>query len=196
MNILQNAILIKEDGCVLHSSHVHDYVVHTTPSGRGFMLDGGREYLRRSIWAPEEVKDLTLTDENSDEEIIDCVLWGTRGIKGDQPLKWILLKDAETDHLEAILKNATPAPHIVKAIKSILESRKPKKEKLRSQELIALKGDQVKKIGNYIVVSNDPLNQSLYKAKLYKVNGKLVYWSPFTEAEHLVEFSNRTFYKI
>lgn len=30
--------------------------------------------------------------------------WGTYGKNGDQPLRWVKLKDCETDHLQAILE--------------------------------------------------------------------------------------------
>lgn len=62
---------------------------------------------------------------NSNEIIVENFIWGTRGKDGKQPFKYILLKDAETSHLEAILDNCH---HIgtdtVNVIEYILKSRK------------------------------------------------------------------------
>lgn len=35
----------------------------------------------------------------------EYMFWGTRGISGDQPLTYIVVKDLETDHIQAILAN-------------------------------------------------------------------------------------------
>lgn len=37
------------------------------------------------------------------------MLWGTYGPKGDQPRRWVPLKECETDHLQAILRTQ---PHV------------------------------------------------------------------------------------
>lgn len=34
----------------------------------------------------------------------DFILWGTRGINGDGPVEYLLLKDLTTSHIEAIIK--------------------------------------------------------------------------------------------
>ncbi len=65
-----------------------------------------------------------IPDTESREWKIENTIWGTRGPKGDQPLKWILLKDADTDHLKAILKNCSYAAEDIKdAAIEILERR-------------------------------------------------------------------------
>ena len=206
MKIYQNAIMVREDGKILHSIHRHDYLTHKSPSGKEFMIDGGRDYFRYS-YDEEDIIPLYITDESSEQEIVDRMLWGTRGVKGDQPLTWIRLKDAETDHLKAILKNATPGPHVVKAINTILSSRETKPA---TKELVALSGKEieairpkVKAIGKYIIVPSTGPNKSaslpygrLFHAKLYYRNNKIVYYNPTTESEHLVSESNHTFYKI
>jgi hypothetical protein len=53
----------------------------------------------------------------------EMAIWGTRGIKGDQPLKYIHLKDADTEHLEAILETQRVSPQTAEVITSILDQR-------------------------------------------------------------------------
>jgi len=113
--IIQNAIRVLEDGEILVSSHVHDYVSHVTKTGKMYAVDGGREYLRRvfpSIPSNEDgntppiYEDLSLDiDDNSLNEILDELLWGTYGKDGKSPLKWKFIKDLELDHLEAIISD-------------------------------------------------------------------------------------------
>jgi hypothetical protein len=43
--ILQNAVEIKEDSHLLWSMSRHHCVIHKTPSGEEFMLDGGNDYM-------------------------------------------------------------------------------------------------------------------------------------------------------
>ena len=201
--ILQNAIKIIEDGKIIKSCHVHDYVVHTTASGKEFMIDGGCEYLRHNAWNADEVEELFLNSESSQEDIENKLVWGTYGIKGDQPLTWVFLKDCETNHLINILKVPNLSPLIKVVIESLLSKRDNGKKNL-TKKLVALKGDEVKESGNYIVLPNVPeIHHSaalpygqLFKAKVYKQNKKLVYYNPFTQSEHLIAESNHLFYKI
>jgi len=37
------------DGTILHSKHVHDYVSHTDKNGEHYFIDGGTDYIRRSV---------------------------------------------------------------------------------------------------------------------------------------------------
>ena len=37
------------DGTVLESRHCHDYVTHVDKNGKEYILDGGLDYVRRSI---------------------------------------------------------------------------------------------------------------------------------------------------
>lgn len=67
-----------------------------------------------------------IPDVDSFEWKKENFIWGTNGPNGDKPLKFILLADADTPHLKAILANC---PHIAgklseKIILSILAERK------------------------------------------------------------------------
>lgn len=215
MRLIQNAIRIVEDGKIIKSCHVHDYVTHTTPSGKQYMLDGGTEYVRSSLWQPGEVEELYLTTENSVEEVMDKLVWGTYGPKGDQPLRWVLLKECSTDHLQAILKVPNLSPIVKDAIEGILTKRiavetaepkpEPKKNtKALTQEVNSLKGNEISRAGNYLIIPSVPENHPaaalpygrFFKAKVFMQNKKLVYHNPFTGAEHLVSESNHTFIKV
>ena len=60
----------------------------------------------------------------------DDLLWGTYGESGLEPLRWVPLRDCDTDHLQSILRTQAHVyednPQAVarlKAIKAILKSR-------------------------------------------------------------------------
>jgi hypothetical protein len=57
-------------------------------------------------------------DTDSIEWMADNTIWGTYGKNGDQPLKWVNLKNADTDHLEAILDTQK---HISRYIRDVIE---------------------------------------------------------------------------
>lgn len=89
------------DGTVLVSRHRHDYVTYTDKNGKEYMVDGGLDYIRRSAHGDEA--DLCLYDDQPHEVQREVRAWGTRGKDGKQPLKWLVVKDMETTHIEAVL---------------------------------------------------------------------------------------------
>ena len=54
--------------------------------------------------------------------------WGTRGKSGKDPLRWLRLKDLETDHLEAILatQHQIRGTQMEDAVRYVLFTRKGK----------------------------------------------------------------------
>ena len=90
------------DGTVLESKHRHDYVSHLDTNGETYILDGGCDYIRRSI-NKVEAKDLSLYDDAPHEQIREVISRGGRGVDGTEPLKYVLLKDIDDDWLEAII---------------------------------------------------------------------------------------------
>ena len=52
-------------------------------------------------------------------------LWGTYGLNGDQPLKWVRLIDCSTDHLQAILRqpHISQISHVSSVAEAIIRSR-------------------------------------------------------------------------
>jgi len=82
----------------------------------------------------EEVRILSeeeYPDTSSFEWEVENAVWGTRGKDGDQPLSYILLKDADTEHLQNILSykvtpdKQTKQDRYVKIIEHILKERSP-----------------------------------------------------------------------
>jgi hypothetical protein len=101
VKIIQNAF--EYNDVIYNSTHVHDYV--QTVDGKYF-TDGGLEYIRRNFGSDnEECFDLALSEAHTLEEICNRMVWGTYGINGDQPLKWIRIRDMTTSHQMAVLEN-------------------------------------------------------------------------------------------
>lgn len=103
--ILVNAIQTP-DGTVIESRHRHDYVTHIDSiDGKEYMVDGGLDYLRRSVIGSG--KDLSVYSDDPHYKIRDRFTWGTYGINGDQLKKLVKLKDLDADHIDAILETQT-----------------------------------------------------------------------------------------
>lgn len=103
--IVYNAIKTP-DNTILVSRHRHDYKEHLDANGEVYMVDGGNEYIRRSV-NKEPAEDLIVTEDDPIEVIREVLRWGTFGKNGDQPLTYVLLKDMEDAHIKAILDNYT-----------------------------------------------------------------------------------------
>lgn len=98
------------DGTVLTSYSRHDYRTHIDANGDKYMVDGGLDYLRRSVNTEDPAEDLSVYVTDVHEENREALHWGTYGKNGDQPLKWKVLKDLDTDHIEAILETQWQIP--------------------------------------------------------------------------------------
>jgi len=121
--IVRNAIQTP-DGTILESHHRHDYKEHVdATNGVTYMVDGGLSYLRRS---GEGFKELSVTTESASFEVLrEVTTWGTYGINGDQPLRFVAVKDMETNHIERVLDlYDTIAKGIRYVMEKELEARK------------------------------------------------------------------------
>ena len=92
------------DGTILESMHRHDYVTYTDANGKEYMVDGGLDYLRRNVHDDAPYQELSVYADDPHELIREVFKWGTRGKDGNQPLKYVPLKDLTSDHIEAILE--------------------------------------------------------------------------------------------
>ena len=99
--ILRNA-LRTPDGTVIESKFRHDYVTHGDANGKQYMVDGGKDYLRRSANGDEVDMSIESTDDHAHNR--EYVTWGTYGKEGLGPYKLLVLKDMDTDHIEAIIE--------------------------------------------------------------------------------------------
>lgn len=104
------------DGTILESMHRHDYVTYTDANGKGYMVDGGLDYLRRNVHDDAPYQELSVYADDPHELIREVFKWGTRGKDGKQPLTYVPLKDLTDDHIEAILETQT---HIQEHIRKI-----------------------------------------------------------------------------
>ena len=111
MNANKDIILLNRirtpDGKIMTSWSVHDYKEYTDANGLMYMVDGGREYLRRTTHdgvegAEYEELSVWLTDDHEINR--EAFHWGTRGVHGDQPLVYRPVCDMTTDHIEAVLE--------------------------------------------------------------------------------------------
>jgi hypothetical protein len=92
------------DGTILTSHDRHDYKTHRDEiTHEIYMVDGGRDYLRRSI-NNIPAKEQSVTSEDDFELQREAFTWGSYGPNGDQPKHYIKLKDMSASHISAILK--------------------------------------------------------------------------------------------
>jgi hypothetical protein len=90
------------DGTILESKHRHDYQSYVDKNDETYVLDGGAEYIRRSI-SIIQAEDISLYSDAPHEQIREVVSRGSRGKDGKQPLMYILLKDIDNQYLQAII---------------------------------------------------------------------------------------------
>ena len=103
--IIRNAIMTP-DGTYLRSYHRHDYKEHKdTITGEIYIVDGGYDYLRRSInTTPPYSMDVYLSDPF--EMIREAFVWKSYGKNYEHLPDGIYIKlcDMTTEHIENILK--------------------------------------------------------------------------------------------
>lgn len=104
------------DGTILESMHRHDYRTYVDANGKEYMVDGGLDYLRRNVHDDAPYEELSVYADDLHIEIRNVFKWGTRGKDGKQPLKYVVLKDLTTEHIEAILDTQS---HIAGHIRKI-----------------------------------------------------------------------------
>jgi len=101
MSVILSNRMKTPDETILESINRHDYVTHTDANGKEYMLDGGCDYVRCSANGDEEM--LTVTSDDSHGLIREVVKWGTYGIRGNEPLRYVTIAGLNPYHLRAIL---------------------------------------------------------------------------------------------
>lgn len=102
------------DGTILQSYNRHDYKTHLdTKTGETYMVDGGLDYCRqnRNVVSAEDLCVYVGDDFN---HIRAAFSWGTRGKDGQQTLRYVPLKDLDTDHIQAILNTQFQIPQFIR----------------------------------------------------------------------------------
>jgi hypothetical protein len=115
MRILLVSAIITPDGTRLESLHRHDYQTYTDANGEEYMIDGGTDYIKRSV-NKERAADDFVYNNDPHEVIREVFKWGTYGKNGDQSLKMKPLKSLDKEHIEAILKTQK---HLKEHIKKV-----------------------------------------------------------------------------
>lgn len=105
--ILYNAIRTP-DGTILESKDRHDFVSHEDKNGFYYSVDGGNEYLKRSV-SPDAppYEELSLYDDGDFEKRRKYYKWGSRYDKDGNLLEQTILRpimELDTEHIEAILR--------------------------------------------------------------------------------------------
>ena len=99
------------DGTLLESFSRHDYKTHLDASGFIFMVDGGTDYLRRSLIKQELYEELSVTIGDGHEKVREVISWGTYGKEGTDPFRWITLAEMSTEHIKAVIHDCAIAPY-------------------------------------------------------------------------------------
>ena len=68
------------------------------------MVDGGLDYGRRNQHDSAPYIEMSLYDDEPHSVQREILKWGTYGINGDQPLKFVTIAEMDTAHLEAVVK--------------------------------------------------------------------------------------------
>jgi len=114
MNFKENEkILLKEkiiiinkiqtpDGSILTSKYKKD-IKYQDENGFDYIIGGGTKFLRR-VSKNKDYKELSIFNTDHIKKIRDFFEWGTYGKDGNEPLKYIKLKDMEEEHIQNILK--------------------------------------------------------------------------------------------
>ena len=124
--IIYNAIKTP-DGTIVRSKNRHDYNCYTDANGFKYCVDGGSEYLRRAFTpdAPP-YEDISVDSEDVSHEVARTLaVWGTYGVDGKQPLKYVTPAEMEDDHIRAIL-NIRTNPDFAKILQNELTYRENK----------------------------------------------------------------------
>lgn len=128
-SLTQNALWWPAAGVYLKSTHTHDFTGHEIEIAPGLKqslsLDGGCSYSRVVSSGNPVYQDFSLWEDSPFEEVCQKMLWGTYGKNGDQPRRWVPLRECETEHLQAILRTQLHiyGGIIEKVIKHILKER-------------------------------------------------------------------------
>jgi hypothetical protein len=91
------------DGTIIKSMHRHDYVTYTDANGLGYMVDGGNDYLRRTVHTEAPYEDLTIYEDAPFEVIRESFHRGGRGKDGTQPLTWTPMSKMSDTWLQACI---------------------------------------------------------------------------------------------
>lgn len=119
--IVYNAVKCNVCNQTIVSYHTHDY--KTCGCDNEAMVDGGLSYARYGAKDMSKITKYTYTDQDPHDLIRNFVAWGTYGKKGDEPLKYVFIKDMSDDHLRAVIDYPRGAEWIKNLMKQEIDYR-------------------------------------------------------------------------
>lgn len=93
------------DGTIIESRNRHDYVSYVDANGHTYMVDGGKDYLRRNLVPDAPAEELSVYSDDEHSVIREAMSWGTYGKEGKDPFHYVVLKDMTSEHILGCLKN-------------------------------------------------------------------------------------------
>lgn len=121
--LLVNAI-ITPDGTYLESTHRHDYKSHLDANGETYSVDGGTEYIRRSV-NKEPAVDACVYSDDGHAKIREAFTWGTFGKNGTEKFTRKKLSELTNEHIAAIIETQyTVSPAVKKVFYDEITYRK------------------------------------------------------------------------
>lgn len=130
--IVHNSVKCLNCDEVLVSNHRHDYNQCSCPNMA--TVDGGHDYLRYGAKDMNKIQLFTLYDYDDFEVVRKYATRGSRGLNGDEPLKYIPICDMTDDHLKAVLEYGGADWHLTLIQKEILYRFDTRKLKYLSYE--------------------------------------------------------------
>ena len=116
------------DGTVLTSRHRHDYQSHKDKNQELYFVDGGIEFIRRSV-NTKPYEDLSLYSTDSFEKLREGIEWGTFGKNGNEPLQYKPISNMSTNHINAIYSQYRLADYLKELFEKEISFRNECKQK-------------------------------------------------------------------
>lgn len=126
--IVFNSVTCLDCNETIVSYHRHDY--KTCSCDNQAMVDGGTAYLRYGAKDMNKIKIFAVYADDPFEIVRKYASRGSRGVNGDQPLKWIPLCNMEDEHLEAVLDYGGAEWHL-DLIQKEIQYRKPELSEIK-----------------------------------------------------------------
>lgn len=104
---MRYTLLRTPDGTILFSRSRHDYVTHTDKNGKEYMIDGGRDYTRRSANGDEtmiEIDDTNAEDFKVIRELVGRSGYGKPGADDYGQWRFTKLCDMSDARLQAAIE--------------------------------------------------------------------------------------------
>lgn len=92
------------DGTIICSRFRHDYQTYVDANGKEYMVDGGLDYLRRSVVDDAPYEELSVPSSAPFETIREALEWGTYGKDGKDPLRYVKISQMADDHIAKVIE--------------------------------------------------------------------------------------------